>query len=141
MRKYPVLAALALGVLTSVVYAQDRERREFAMDTSLYGQLDVSAFKSPAVANTRPVFGHEPQSGQSPKAPAYLHVIPGHESKWSATCRLYQACEVPVYFVKEAWFVHVYLPSAGSHDGREQRYREVMRRARDERSALQDYGE
>jgi len=32
--------------------------------------------------------------------PIYLHVPPGHAKHWSKHCRKYNACGLPVYFVK-----------------------------------------
>ncbi|MEK8031171.1 hypothetical protein AACH06_10125 [Ideonella sp. DXS29W] len=39
-----------------------------------------------------------------PVQPVYLWVPPGHQRHWSRHCHRYNACGVPVYFVKESWY-------------------------------------
>ena len=34
--------------------------------------------------------------------PVYLHVPPGHAKNWKKHCKHYNACDVPVYFVRSA---------------------------------------
>jgi hypothetical protein len=36
--------------------------------------------------------------------PIYLRVPPGHQKHWDKHCREYNACGVPVYFVREDWY-------------------------------------
>jgi len=36
--------------------------------------------------------------------PVYLWVPPGHRKNWAAHCREYNACGVPVYFVRHDWY-------------------------------------
>jgi hypothetical protein len=60
----------------------------------------------------------------------YLHVRPGEELRWSVNCHRYEACNLPVLFVRESWFVNVYLPAVGADDGRERLYRDVARNER-----------
>jgi hypothetical protein len=33
-----------------------------------------------------------------------MWVPPGHQKNWKKHCRDYQACGVPVYFVKDEWY-------------------------------------
>jgi hypothetical protein len=111
---------LALGVLStlgvsSVARADDT-------DPGIYGRLNVSKFGHPPVIRREAVVANGAKHRTSSK-PVYMHVAPGQEWHSQAYCRTYDACSVPVYFVTESWFVNVYLPTIGSRDGREQRYR------------------
>jgi len=45
--------------------------------------------------------------------PIYLHVPPGHARDWGKHCRHYDACGVPVYFVKSK----EYEPRKQKHKG------------------------
>lgn len=65
--------------------------------------------------------------------PVYLHVRAGEEMRWAAHCAQYDACQQPVLFVSERWFRDVYLPAVGRDDGREQRYRDLVRPERNGR--------
>ena len=48
--------------------------------------------------------------------PVYLRVPPGHEKHWSKHCAKYGACGRPVYFVREDWYQHEYVPYYRDHD-------------------------
>jgi len=36
--------------------------------------------------------------------PVYLWVPPGHRKNWGKHCHRYNACGVPVYFVRDDWY-------------------------------------
>ncbi|MDH4326829.1 MAG: hypothetical protein OEZ09_12550 [Betaproteobacteria bacterium] len=65
----------------------------------VYGRVDVRNRPPPPVVYSQPVI-----VVQQPRhaAPVYLHVPPGHAKKWDKHCHKYDACGVPVYFVKSA---------------------------------------
>jgi hypothetical protein len=100
-----------------------------ASESGIYGRLDLDGLSTPQVINAKPVLADSSSSRALTQA-VYVHVPPGDEKHWRARCRLYDACDVPVHFVTESWFLDVYLPSVGAQDGREQRYREQMGRQR-----------
>jgi hypothetical protein len=100
-----------------------------APESGLYGRLDLDGLTTPQVINAKPVLVDSSSRRASTQA-IYVHIPPGDEKHWRARCRIYDACDVPVHFVTESWFVNVYLPSVGAQDGREQRYREQMGRQR-----------
>ena len=65
----------------------------------VYGRIDVRNRPPPPVLYPQPVIiVEQPRRAQ----PIYLHVPPGHARNWSKHCRKYDACGVPVYFVKSA---------------------------------------
>ena len=101
-----------------------------AADPGIYGRIDTGRFPKPKTFNSRPMVA-SPPAKRSRAKPIYLHVMPGQQTHWHASCQTYDACSVPVYFVTEGWFLNVYLPAIGAQDGREQRYRIQMGRERD----------
>lgn len=64
----------------------------------VYGRVDVRN-RPPPVLYPQPVIIVRQSY---PAAPVYLHVPPGHARNWSKHCHRYDACGVPVYFVKSA---------------------------------------
>jgi len=66
----------------------------------VYGRVDIGSSPPPPVVYEKPVIITR-QPVVEPK-PIYLHVPPGHAKHWSKHCQKYNACGVPVYFVKSA---------------------------------------
>jgi hypothetical protein len=67
----------------------------------IYGRVDIGGAPPPLLVYPEPVVVvRPPQSVQV--QPIYLHVPPGHAKHWSKHCREYNACGLPVYFVKSA---------------------------------------
>ncbi len=82
----------------------------------VYGRVDLGGVPQPQVIYNQPVvIDRGPAYVQEP---VYLHVPPGRERNWRRYCRTYDACNRPVYFVRDDWYRDVYTP----------RYREVHAR-------------
>lgn len=109
--------------------------------SGLFGPLDLAAFPHPRILNPQPVLGAPVPVGAPQRPPIHVHVPPGRERLWPRDCRDYNACNVPVYFVKESWLVNVYLPAVGANSDLEQRYRELTRNVREEREEHDGYEE
>ena len=120
----------------TAVVAQGAE----SVDPGIYGQLDLKKMSKPELIKARPVL-IDRSSKHASAQPVYVHVPPGHEWHWHTHCRDYNLCAMPVLFVTETWFVSVYLPSIGSQDGREQRYRAEATRERGNERDKHDRGE
>jgi hypothetical protein len=70
----------------------------------------------------------------------YLWVPPGHRKNWRKHCGQYQACGVPVYFVRDDWYgKHV---RGGEHRGDDSRGQGASQRGRgdSDRSPGQGHG-
>lgn len=65
----------------------------------VYGRIDIGNRPPPVVVYPQPVVI---VPGQGVARPLYLHVPPGHAKNWRKHCRKYDACGVPVYFVRSA---------------------------------------
>lgn len=94
----------------------------------VYGRIDIGRFPQPAVVVSQPVYVVKKARRVEP---VYLWVPPGHQKNWRKHCHRYQACGVPVYFVRDDWYErHV------RHGDRRDAYRDGYREGRrDERRA------
>ncbi len=81
----------------------------------LPGRVDVSRLPAPQIVLPRPVIITPPAvpaprpgvvvATPAPRAqPVYMWVPPGHRRDWARHCHRYQACGVPVYFVRDDWY-------------------------------------
>ena len=70
----------------------------------VYGRVDIGRLPPPAVIVPQPVIiAPQPVAVVAP-APVYMWVPPGHRKDWRKHCRHYNACGVPVYFVRHDWY-------------------------------------
>lgn len=69
----------------------------------VYGRVDIGQFPQPQVVYAQPVWVKPVPQAPRP-APVYLWVPPGHQKNWSKHCGRYNACGVPVYFVRHDWY-------------------------------------
>ena len=67
----------------------------------VYGRIDIGRFPQPQVVLATPVVIH---AGGPRRDPVYLWVPPGHQKNWRKHCQRYDACGVPVYFVRDDWY-------------------------------------
>jgi hypothetical protein len=69
----------------------------------VYGRIDIGRFPQPAVVLPQPVI-IVPAAVVVRPQPVYLWVPPGHRKDWRKHCGKYNACGVPVYFVRHDWY-------------------------------------
>ena len=69
----------------------------------VYGRIDIGRFPQPQVVVATPVIVARPPMVQPPP-PVYMWVPPGHRKNWRKHCADYNACGVPVYFVRHDWY-------------------------------------
>ena len=82
-----------------------------------FGQINIGDVpQPPALVYARPVVIHRDPAFVGP--PMYLHVRPGHERHWAQHCAEYNACGRPVYFVRDDWYNHEYVPRHQHRDER-----------------------
>ncbi len=65
----------------------------------VYGRVDIGNVPPPVVYAQPVIIAPPPPSVVVP-APVYMHVPPGQAKKWGQYCGRYNACGVPVYFVR-----------------------------------------
>lgn len=98
---------MALAVLSGSAMAADVGVSVSIGQPGFYGRIDIGNMSQPPMVVMR-----EPILVQRMPArvvqPIYLRVPPGHQKNWSKHCARYDACGVPVYFVKEDWYARQY---------------------------------
>lgn len=78
-----------------------------------YGRIDIGNAPPPVVL-AEPVWV---QRRPVQVAPVYMRIPPGHQKNWAKHCARYDACGVPVYFVREDWYQSRYAQPAESPRG------------------------
>ena len=105
---FTTVPALAADVGVSVSVGQP----------GFYGRIDIGNFPQPRVIYAQPVVIRPVPVGVVVQ-PIYVHVPPGHAKKWRKHCGKYNACNHPVYFVREDWYNNVYVPGyQAKHQGK-----------------------
>jgi hypothetical protein len=92
-----------------------------------FGRLDIGDAPPPppALLNVRPVVIRRDRDYDA--GPIYLHVPPGFERNWAKHCGEYNACNRPVYFVKDDWYQREYVPRYQARHPEERRSEEDRR--------------
>jgi hypothetical protein len=111
-----------LVIIMAVAFAVSAEAADVGVSVSIgqpgfYGQLDIGNFPQPQVIYSQPVVIAPPYRGVAPPPPVYIHVPPGHEKKWKKHCHKYNACDRPVYFVRDQWYNNTYVPEYRARHG------------------------
>jgi hypothetical protein len=122
-----LIATLSLALLSSLTSAADLTEESF------FGVLDGAAALRPDTTQATATVANGATQANAAGTPIYLHVRPNAQQRWSSACTYYKACNLPVYFVTEAWYRNAYLPAVGGQNGLEQRYRDTVRADRTER--------
>jgi hypothetical protein len=95
--------ALAAATMLTAVHARDIGVTVEISQPGVFGRIDIGRFPRPAVIVPQPVIIVEPPVVVQPQ-PIYMWVPPGHRKNWRKHCRAYNACGVPVYFVRHDWY-------------------------------------
>ncbi|MEH0165991.1 hypothetical protein ABT392_18935 [Paucibacter sp. JuS9] len=130
MKRIILSTLLALGAASSM--AADVGVSISIGQPGFYGRIDIGNM-TPRYYNVEPMIIE--RVAVRP-APVYLRVPHGHQKDWRKHCRHYNACGVPVYFVRDDWYEREYVPRYRDHYDRDaRRWRDDDRRddRRDER--------
>ena len=102
------IEAAKAGAAIAHCHVRDPESGKGARDPALYREV-VERIRGSAtdVVIARPVVMAQPQ-------PVYMWVPPGHRKDWGKHCRHYNACGVPVYFVRHDWYNNHVMAAADS---------------------------
>ena len=104
----------AMTIVTSAAGAADVGISVSIGQPGFYGRIDLGPAPTPQLVYQQPIV-IEPAPMVVAPAPLYLHVAPGHAKHWRDHCREYNACGVPVYFVRNKWYNQVYVPHYQQH--------------------------
>lgn len=98
-------AALATSLLAALpVQAADVGVSVSISQPGVYGRIDIGRFPQPQLVVMQPVIIQRPMTVVQAPEPVYMWVPPGHRKNWRQNCGRYQACGVPVYFVRDDWY-------------------------------------
>lgn len=70
-----------------------------ALRPGVYGRIEIGKAPPPPLIYTQPVVASQAAPPRGVK-PIYLYVPPGQVRKWTRHCAKYQACDLPVYFIR-----------------------------------------
>ncbi|MDB5946781.1 MAG: hypothetical protein JWQ33_1807 [Ramlibacter sp.] len=98
-RTLAALACLAAGLCGPAGAAYVNTTVGGALRPGVYGRIDIGRAAPPPLIYNRPVIASRAVPPPGVK-PVYLYVPPGQVRKWPKYCGKYQACSVPVYFVR-----------------------------------------
>lgn len=97
----------------------------------VYGRVDIGRYPPPQVVVQRPIVIERPRVIVAEPEPVYLWVPPGHRRDWRRYCSRYDACGVPVYFVRDGWYQdHVHRGQGRYRDDDRLSYRDGYRDGR-----------
>jgi hypothetical protein len=117
--KLAITAAVALLSLATSAQATDVGVSVQISQPGVYGRIDIGRFPQPQIVVAQPVIVTRPVVvAPAPPQPVYMWVPPGHRKDWRKHCGKYNACGVPVYFVRDDWYEgHVHPRGKGKgHD-------------------------
>lgn len=114
MKKAPLIIAILLAAVSAQAESPDVNVSVSVGQPGFYGRIDIGNAPRPQVIYARPIVVR-PAPAHVVHEPIYLHVPPGHAKKWSRYCHRYNACNRPVYFVRDKWYNKVYVPHYRAH--------------------------
>jgi len=115
-----LLCAAVLSAVAGAAGATDVGVSVQISQPGVYGRIDIGRFPQPQVVVAQPVVVAAPVVVQ-PVQPVYMWVPQGHRKHWSKHCHEYNACGVPVYFVRHDWYHdHVMVAANEGHGERGQ---------------------
>jgi hypothetical protein len=112
--------ALVLTMAAGTAAAADVGVSVEISQPGVYGRVDIGRFPQPQVIVPQPVvIAPAPVVVARPVQPVYMWVPPGHRKNWRKHCHEYNACGVPVYFVRHDWYSEHVVADARGHDRRD----------------------
>lgn len=111
-----------LFIIVAIAFALPAAAADVGVSVSVgqpgfYGHLDIGNFPRPQLIYPKPVVVMPLPRGVVHE-PLYMRVPPGHAKKWKKHCAKYNACDRPVYFVRDRWYNDVYVPEYQARHGR-----------------------
>jgi hypothetical protein len=116
-----LLCAAVLAAAAGAAGAADVGVSVQISQPGVYGRIDIGRFPQPQVIVPQPVIvAAPPVLVTQPVQPVYVWVPSGHRKNWSKHCHEYNACGVPVYFVRHDWYRdHVMVAANEGHGDHE----------------------
>lgn len=106
MKTYLTLATLATAASllgASAAYAQVSVGAHIEINRpGVYGTINIGGVPNVALVQPQPIIVIQPPVVVQ-QAPVYLYVPQSQQQDWRGYCGRYNACDRPVYFVREDW--------------------------------------
>ena len=112
------LIAAAVLVASLPAFAAEVGVSVHISQPGVYGRIDIGRFPQPQVVVAQPMIIQRPVQVVNVPQPVYMWVPPGHRKNWRKHCRQYNACGVPVYFVRDEWYGQHVQPFDDRHGDR-----------------------
>lgn len=96
-----IALALFATLLAGVAHATDVGVSVQVGQPGFYGRIDIGNTAPPPVILREPIWV---QRRPVQVEPVYMRIPPGHQKNWAKHCAKYNACGMPVYFVREDWY-------------------------------------
>lgn len=111
-------AALVVVCGAGIVYAPVQAQTALTLQLGqpgYFGPINLGNQPPPPVIGYGPIIVRPDSRGrerwiQAGNQPLYLRVPMNQVRNWGRYCGLYQACNVPVQFVRDDWYRNVYAP-------------------------------
>jgi hypothetical protein len=108
-----LLPVVAMTLLAGAAQATDVGVSVQIGQPGFYGRIDIGNVAPPPVVLAQPVWV---QRRPVHVEPVYMRIPPGHQKHWEKHCAKYNACGVPVYFVREDWYQERYSGRGNDND-------------------------
>jgi hypothetical protein len=96
--------AVVAAMLAPAVRAADVGLSVEIGQPGVYGRIDIGRYPEPAVILPQPVLVAVPPAVVVQPQPIYMWVSREDRKHWKKACHRYNACAVPVYFVRHDWY-------------------------------------
>jgi len=107
-----LISSLAAGILLATAATASSAGVTVSVgEPGFYGVISIGNAPAPVLINPQPVIIQ-----QGPVVePLYVRVRPNEQKNWRKSCRKYNACNRPVYFVDHGWYQNSYSPYYREH--------------------------
>lgn len=99
LRIMAATACVLSGLSSPAVAAYLNTTAGGSLRPGVYGRIEIGRAPPPPLIYNRPVVASRTIPAPGVK-PVYLYIPPGQVRRWPKHCSKYQACSVPVYFVR-----------------------------------------
>lgn len=106
MKKFLIGAALLAAATAAPAFAETRVSINIG-DPGFFGMIDNRGYAPPPVYVRQPVIIERVRYHQEP---VYVRAPLKHRQHWRQWCHRYDACGVPVLFVRDDWYSDTYAP-------------------------------
>lgn len=107
MRPPLFLSALLAGLVCASAQAADVNVSVSIGQPGFFGRLDIGGYPEPALLFPQPMMIRPVEDS---RPPLYLRVPQYHAHHWRNHCHRYRACGERVFFVRDDWYRHQFVP-------------------------------